>query len=150
VGGFESFRNLDRQLQRAIYRQAAFDHMLEGLPFKQLHGDERALFGFADVVDRADMRVVQGRGCTRLSLETLQRHRISLGVLGKELKRNAAAEPGVFGLVHHPHATTAQLLEDPVMRSAGHGRAGIIVTPQKQRQCERRCEAYACPQMQRR
>jgi hypothetical protein len=46
--------------------------MLEGLPFQKLHRDERHAFKFVDVVNRADIRMIQhGRGAS-LALEAFQ------------------------------------------------------------------------------
>ena len=46
--------------------------------------------------------------------------------VGQEFEGDKAMEPGVLGLVHHPHATTAQLLDDAIVRDglADHGRRG--------------------------
>jgi hypothetical protein len=66
---------------------------------------------FADVVDGADVGMVQRRSGLGLAAEALQ----SPGVLGEffrqELQSNKAGEPGVLGLVYD-----AQLLDDAVVR----------------------------------
>ena len=66
-------------------------------------------FILADVVNGADVGMVQ-RGCgARFALEALA----SLGILrqffGKELQRNAAAEALIFRLVDHAHSAAAEL-----------------------------------------
>ena len=47
--------------------------MFKGLTFEKLHGDERLALVFANLVYRADIRVIEGRGRLRLPTETLQR-----------------------------------------------------------------------------
>jgi hypothetical protein len=90
--------------------------MFGRLAFQELHCDEVLAADFVDVVNRADIRMVQSRSCTGLPLETLQ----SLAVFGeffwKELQGYVAAELQVFGLIHHPHPASAQLPQDFVMR----------------------------------
>ena len=90
--------------------------MLQSLAIQELHGDERLTILLADVVNRADIGVIESRCSLRLTLKTGE----SLGVfgylVGQEFERDKAMEPGVLGFVHHPHATTAQLLYDPIVR----------------------------------
>jgi len=52
--------------------------LLEGLPFEQLHGDERLAFVFINVVDGADVGMIQRRRGARLALEALQDNGIIL------------------------------------------------------------------------
>jgi hypothetical protein len=106
------------------------------LPFQQFHGNEGPAFVFADVVDRADVGVIQcGRGL-RLALKTTEGLGITGYLVGQELEGDEPVEPGVFGLVNHTHTAAAQLLDDAVMRDglADHGKwasrePGLIVVP---------------------
>lgn len=70
---------------------------------------------FADVVDRADMGMVQRRGGLGFPLESLQGLRISGNVFGQELQRHVSAEPGVFSLIDHAHPTAAEFVLNSVM-----------------------------------
>ena len=100
----------------------ALMQVLQCLPLQQFHGDERLALVLVNVVDRADVGVIEGRGGTGLTLEALQ----GLMVLGhffrQELERNEALKLGVLGLVDDTHASAPELLQDAVVgdRCAGH------------------------------
>ena len=81
-----------------------------------LHDDERSPVLLADVVDRADVRVVQRRRRLRFAREPAQRLGIPRELFGDELERNGTAQPRIFGLVHDAHAAAAELLDDAVVR----------------------------------
>ena len=87
------------------------------------HGDEHAaVLAFADLMDRADMGVVEDRGGLGLVDEALA----GLGVVGEidgqELEGDGAAQLEVVGLVDDAHAAPADLAEDAVL--AGDDRPG--------------------------
>ena len=90
--------------------------MLERDPVKKLHDQIRAPIFFADVVNRADVGMVQRRGSLRLPPESFQRHAILRQLFGKKLQCDKAAKARVFGFVNDAHAAAAKLLNDPVMR----------------------------------
>ena len=69
----------------------------------------------ADFVDSADVRVVERRSRARFPLEAGQRLLIAGHFLGQKLERYHAAELGVLGLVHHAHASAAQLADDTIV-----------------------------------
>ena len=71
---------------------------------------------FADVVDGADVGMIQSRGSARFALETLERLGVARQLVGQELQGDKAAEPRVFGLVNHAHPAAAQLLHNAVVR----------------------------------
>src|SRR5215467_10491967 len=93
------------------------DPVLEGLPLEILHGDEGLAFLLADLVDGADMGMVQSGGGARFALKPFQSLAVLRTMFGEELQGNGAAELGVFGLINHTHAAATQLLEDAVMRN---------------------------------
>ncbi len=70
---------------------------------------------FADVVNRADIRVVERRSRAGLPMESFQGLAVGGNVVRKELQGYVSAEPGVFGLVDDAHTTAAQLFEDTVV-----------------------------------
>ena len=67
----------DAQVQEDLgLERLAADEVLEGLAFEQLHDDEVLALVLADVVDRADVGVVQGRRGPRLAPEALDGARV--------------------------------------------------------------------------
>ena len=60
VGNFDRVRNLHSEVQKLLERDGlSLDAVLQCLPFETLHDDEQPVFVFTDVVDSADVRVVQ-------------------------------------------------------------------------------------------
>src|SRR5258705_11924091 len=89
--------------------------MLEGRAFEELHHDVGAAILFADVVDRANVGMVERRGRLRLSLESAQSLRIAGDIIGKKLQGDEAVKARVLGLVYDAHAASAQLFDDAVV-----------------------------------
>ena len=77
-----------------------------------LHDDERPAVVFADVVDGADVRVVERRCRLRFAGEPAQGLRFAGELVGDELESHEAAQARVLGLVHDAHAAFAELVFD--------------------------------------
>ena len=92
------------------------DAVLQRRAFQKLHCDEGLGFVLADLVDGADVGVIQSGGRASFAPEALE----SLGVVGKfvrkELQGDEASELGVFSLVNHAHPTAAQLIHYAIVR----------------------------------
>ena len=113
----EGVGDLDRQAPDSLERhRLPADLVLEGLPFQELHDEERAPVRLAEIVDRTNVRVVERRGRTRLTLEPLERFLTAGELLGQELERDNPPEALVLGLVDEAHAAAPELFEDPVVR----------------------------------
>ena len=82
-----------------------------------------------DVVDRADVGVLERGRRPSLPLEPLQGLRVRGDVLGKKLQGDPAAEPEVLGQIHDAHSAGAQLLQDSIVgdRFVEHGRFGRML-----------------------
>jgi hypothetical protein len=80
-----------------------------------LHDHARATVLLGDVVNGADVRMVQCRGRTRLPLEPAERVRISRDGLREKLQCDEPVEADILGLVHHAHPTRAHFAEDAVV-----------------------------------
>ena len=73
-------------------QRLASDHVLEGLPLQQFHGDEGSPIGFVNLVNRADVRVVQ-RGCGfGFPLKSAQGLRVVSKMVGKKLQRDVPTQ----------------------------------------------------------
>ena len=77
VRGVERIGDLHGEVEQRVDRQRrAVDAVAQRLAVEQLHDEERQIAVPADVVERADVRVVQRRGRPGLALEPLERRRI--------------------------------------------------------------------------
>ncbi len=105
--------------------------MLEGHAIQKFHGDEGAPAFFADIVDGANVGMVQSGSGFSFAAETFQ----GLAVLGnvgrQKLECDKAVEPGVFGFVDNAHTAATQFLDDAVVRNAltDHGRSQNLNVP---------------------
>lgn len=79
--------------------------MLQCLAFQKFHGDEGLALRLADVVNYADIRMIQGRSGTRLSLKAIQCLLIARQLRRQKLERDVATEAGVFGFVNDTHSS---------------------------------------------
>ena len=70
----------------------------------------------ADLVNGANVGMVQGRSGARLATETFQGLRILRDLVRQELERDEATQVRILGLVHHAHTAAAELADDTVMR----------------------------------
>src|SRR5215470_4635854 len=55
------------------FERLTANQVAESYAIQEFHRDERAARIFADIVDRADARMIQCRGCLRLAAKTRQR-----------------------------------------------------------------------------
>ena len=101
--------------------------MLQRHAVQILHGDERLPVLLADVIDRADVGVVQGGRRLRLALETGQSLRVP-SHFGEELQGDKTVKTRVLSLVDDAHAAATKLLDNavvqtvlPIMRRHGGG-----------------------------
>jgi len=95
--------------------RTGLDCVFERGPFEQFHDDEGFAVGGADVVNRADVRMIEsGRGFG-FAVEAREGMRIGGDIFGEEFERDVAVEARVFGFVHHTHAAVSDFGEDAVM-----------------------------------
>src|SRR2546426_8661004 len=126
MSGVESVGDLNRQTQQD-FRLKGFpgNEMLQRCPVQKLHGNERLSILLANVINRADIGVVQGGRGLGFALKTSERMRVLGNFGGQELQGNETVQPHVLGLVDHTHASATELLDDVVMRDglADHSRS---------------------------
>src|SRR4029077_2004626 len=98
----ESVGNLDAQIEhRFDLQRLGSDLVPERLPLQQFHGDEAASVGLVNLVDSADVRVVQRGRSLGLPLETAEGLMIVCEFVRKKLQSDVTTKLKVFGLVHH-------------------------------------------------
>src|SRR5450759_5371440 len=90
--------------------------MLQRHSIEELHGDERATVLLVNVVDGADVGMVQRRGGASFPPQALQRMPVVSQIVGKKLEGDETAETCVLGLVDHTHPAAAEFFEDAVVQ----------------------------------
>jgi hypothetical protein len=102
-------------------QRALHEPLGERLAFDHLHHQVVGVALAPDVVERADVRVVERGDRLRLALEARAHLGIGGEVLGQHLDRDVAAEAGVRGTEHLAHAARAERGGDLVRAEAGAG-----------------------------
>ncbi len=117
VSGIERVRNRDGQRKNQLgFHRSPSDAMLQRHAVQKLHGDERFAVLFPNVINRADVWVVQcGRGLS-LALKAGECLRFTGNLLRQELESDETMQPRVLSLIDNTHPTAAQFLDDAIVR----------------------------------
>ena len=130
---FRPSADLDGDVEHFDEGQGAFgDPLLQASAFDEGHGQEHLPLGFVDLVDRADVGVVEDGGGLGLSQESLFGFRVPADLLGQELERDRPAQFRVLGLENDAHPALADDIQELVpapdetsglmtVRGRGHG-----------------------------
>jgi len=117
--GIERVGDINGKRQQQIsFHGTSGDAVLQHYAVEILHGDKCFPVLFADVINRADVGVVQCGCSLSLASEAREYQRIAGDVLGQEFEGDKTLQARVFGFVDHTHAPAAELFNDPVMRDA--------------------------------
>jgi hypothetical protein len=105
----ESGCHLPRELDRLLDRKgASLQSIGEGLPFEVLHDEVVDPVLGANVMERADMRVVELRDRFRFPLEARSPRGIPRELRRQHLQRHTPVETCVLGFVDLSHSSHAQ------------------------------------------
>ncbi len=94
------------------------DAVFQCHPVQKLHSDEHLAILFADVMNGANVRVIQCRCGLGFALKTGECLRFRGNFVRQEFEGDDAMQPRILGLVHDTHPTTAQLLDDATVRES--------------------------------
>jgi hypothetical protein len=111
IGNFNAQGNYRVQVHRP-----AQNGVLQGHSVEELHDDEAQAVLLANIVNRANVGMVESGCSTGLAFESFQRMGVVGYLLGQKLESHEATQPRVLSLVDHTHATAAKLLENAVVR----------------------------------
>ncbi len=107
--------DLDSVAQELVERQrSALEALRQGLAFHALHHQEVHAVLMPDVVQRADVRMIQTRDCLGLALEALAPFGIAGEVCGQDFDRHCSIQPRVARPVNFSHPARAQRRDDLV------------------------------------
>ena len=109
MGGFEGIGHFNAKPQQFFeLHRSLTNHVLQRLPCKAFHDDEEPVLVLANLVDGANVGMIQSRGGARFAAEAFQCLSILRSFFGEKLQGNEAAEGGVLSLVHDAHATATE------------------------------------------
>ena len=103
------------------------DAMLESRAIQKFHGDESLAILLANVVDGADVGMIESRRRLGFALKA-GRACASRAIIGEKFEGDETMEAGVLGLVDDAHAAAAELLDDAVVRDglADHAEVSYV------------------------
>src|SRR5579862_1790594 len=117
VGGVERVGNFDGQRENGLdLHGTPGDAALQRHTVEKLHGDEGMAVLLTDVVNGADVGMIQRGGGLRFALEAGERLGVPREFVGKELEGHEATEAGVLGLVDHAHSAVPKFFKNAVVR----------------------------------
>ena len=94
------------------WQASFFQTLLERLPIDILHNEVMNPVLFANVVERADVRVVQAADGLSFALESFTQIRAVGQMLREDFDRNRAVEASVGGAIHFSHTARTELVGD--------------------------------------
>ncbi len=113
----ERIGNLNRQFQHFVERKRlARNAVLHRFTVEKLHSNELLAVLLADVVNGADVRVIQRRSGLRFAAETLQSTGIVEHFGRQEFQTHRTMEPRVLSFIDNTHPSTPELFEDAIVR----------------------------------
>ena len=122
VRGGKRLRELGRDRERLLKRKpASLQAFRERLPGEMLHHEEHLPLVITDVVQHADVCVVQTSNRLRLALKPGPAFRIAANIRREDFDRDRAVEAGIAGLVDLAHAPGADSRLDLVGSEASPG-----------------------------
>ena len=123
----ERVGDLDRDLQRLVERQRTVrscEARRERLALEILHHEIARALVFADVMDRADVRMIQRRNRACFAFEPRAQVGIGRQFRRQDLDRDGAIEARIAGLVDLAHAARAERRDDLEVAQANAGFEG--------------------------
>ncbi len=123
--------DLDSDLQRFLEgRRSPPQPVGQSFAFQMLHHQEADPVLRADIVQGADVRMIQRRNCPSLALHPLFEIEIVGEVCRQNLDGNIAPQPCIASAIHFAHAAGAERRQDFIgtelsARGQGHGCAQL-------------------------
>ena len=109
MGFLQALADLDPVLQHLFGREWSLGEAVgQGLAFEVFHDQEIGPVLVADVMQRADVGVIQRRNSAGFALEALPGIKIGGKMRRQDLDRDGAIQARVPGAIHLAHAASAQ------------------------------------------
>src|SRR6266478_5413794 len=99
-----------------MVQRTAGNHWLQRHAIQEFHGYEGTAVLLANVVDRADVGVIQCGCGLGFALKTGECLRVTGNLLRQELEGDEAMQPRVLSLIDDAHTPSTEFLDDAVVR----------------------------------
>jgi hypothetical protein len=130
VGGIERVRDFDGQgQQRFVSKGRPAMRCFRGRAFQKFHRDEGAAGPLVDLVDGADVGMVESGSCLGFSLATAERLRVLGDVIGQKFKGNETIELDVLRFVDDAPPAATQFFDDAIVPDGLVEQSGRRCTP---------------------
>ena len=117
MGHIESVGELNSHVQSGFDVQGSSRNSVPQChAIQKFHHNERLAVLLADLVNGADVGMVQRGSCLRFALKPGEGLRILRNFIGQKFERDKTAKLDVFGFVDDAHSAATELLDDAVMR----------------------------------
>jgi hypothetical protein len=100
--------------------------MFQRLAFEQFHGDEGATLEFADVINSADVGVIERRRGAGFAAKALDGLGVLRNIVGKKFQGHVAAQARVLGFINDAHTSAAQFFHHVVVGDGAADDGGSI------------------------
>src|SRR5262249_53336403 len=133
MGMRQSVRDLDAISEHTFDRQPGIcDQSTQRSSFDEFHHYVEFVPSLADLMDGADVRMVQTRSRTRLAQQVIASKLVER-IFGQDLKGDIALQKFVVSAIDDAHSAFADLAQDAIVvnRSANHQRQYSPVAEQK-------------------
>src|SRR5271170_6652708 len=122
----EGVGDLDGEGQELLdIERPAGDAMLQRQAVEALHHHKGAVVFLANVVDGANVRMIQGGGRFGFAAKTFERLRITGDLFGKKLESDEAIEASILRFVDNAHTSTTEPLDNAIVRDGLADERGV-------------------------
>ena len=117
VGSVQSISDLDGQIEHRLnFQGLAANSAPKRLALQQLHSKENSPLGLVDLVNGADVGMIQCRSSLGFTLKSADHKGALCDVIGQELESYKATELYILGFVYDTHRAGAEFFDDVIVR----------------------------------
>lgn len=112
----ESVSDFQGDIEKLVeFERMAGDQMLQSDAIEKFHDNKGFAILLANVINCANVRVIEGRCGMRFALEASKGLRIIGYVVRKKFQRDAAMKAGILGSADHAHAAATEPLDNTIV-----------------------------------
>src|SRR5580692_4275282 len=108
--------DLDCEVQQRVdFQRLDVNFLLQSMTFQKFHCNKGLVTGFADLVNCANVGMIEGRSSPGFAPEAFQRLRVFHQFLWQELQGHMTPEAEIFSLVNDPHPPALDSFQNAIV-----------------------------------